>query len=170
MISGYLVGDRELLAKFDRAGPAIKAEVDLTVQKLGYALQLRVQSNYLRGPRPAKLGVETGRLLRSITQTGGDGRSRFVSTATTATYYVGTNVEYGAPWEYGFIRKVGAGARGGPRTLMGKALESYIAKHPPGSKQVPARPFLAPALADLRQQITDELAAALKRGAEAAFK
>lgn len=170
MISGYLIGDRQLLAKFDRATPAIKAEVDLAVQKLGYALQLRVQSAYLRGPRPTRLGVVTGRLLRSITQTSGDGRSRFVSTPTTATFYVGTNVEYAAGWEYGFTRRVGAGARGGPRTLMGKALESYIAKHPPGSKAVPARPFLAPALADLRQRITDELTAALKRGAEAAFK
>ncbi len=170
MISGYLVGDKELIARFRAMPAAVKDEVDATVVKLGYALQLRVQSQYLRGPRPARLGVKTGRLLRSITQSGGDGRSRFESTATTSFAYVGTNVEYAAGWEYGFARKVGAGARGGPRTLTGRARDTYFAKHPPGIKNVAARAFLAPALADVRQKIVDDLTFALKRGAEKAMK
>jgi phage gpG-like protein len=171
MISGYLIGDKALVAKIDGAYAKIKtSEIDPTVRKLGYALQLRVQQNYLRGPRPSKLGVVTGRLLRSITQTGGDGRSRFVSTETSAIFYVGTNVEYAAGWEYGFTRKVGAGARGGPKTLTGKARETYFAKHPPGVRAVAARPFLAPALNDMRSLIVDELTAALQRGATEALK
>ena len=44
---------------------------------------------------------------------------------------------------------MGAGARGGPRTLSGSALESYIAKHPAGVKHFPERSFLRSALKDL---------------------
>lgn len=170
MISGYIVGDRELIAKFEAAGPKIKARIDAEVQKLGFALQLRVQRDYLRGPRPAHLGVVTGRLLRSITQGGADSRSKFVSTPVSAIAIVGTNVEYGAAWEYGFTRKVGAGARGGPRTLTGKSLETYIAKHPPGTKNVPARPFLAPALESFKEQATARLETALFEATRDALK
>jgi phage gpG-like protein len=170
MMTGTIVGDRELVAALNAAGPKVKAAIDAEVQKLGYALQLRVQSDWLRGPRPTRLGVVTGRLLRSITQGAGDSRSRFVSTATTAYAYVGTNVEYGAPWEYGFQRKIGAGSRGGPRTLMGKALQTYIAKHPPGVKNVGARPFLAPALEEFKPIALRELTAAANNAMAAALK
>jgi phage gpG-like protein len=166
MISGYLVGDKAMIARFQAMPAAVKSALDDEVQKLGYALQLRVQRDYLRGPRPTRLGVKTGRLLRSITQGGSDSRSRFESTATTSYAYVGTNVEYGAPWEYGFAKRVGAGARGGPRTLMGKALETYISKHPPGTKQMAARPFLRPALEDMRSQIVERLQRVLSETAQ----
>lgn len=171
MITGYIIGQRELTAKFQAAGPKIKAAIDAEVQKLGFALQLRVQRDWLRGPRPSKLGVVTGRLLRSITQgSGADTRSRFVSTPTSATAIVGTNVTYGAAWELGFSRKVGAGARGGPRTLTGRARDTYIAKHPPGVKQVAARPFLAPALDGFKAEATARIEKALRDGTAEALK
>lgn len=170
LISGYLVGDKEMIAKFQAMPAAVKSALDGEVKALGYALQLRVQRDWLRGPRPQRLGVKTGRLLRSITQGGADSRSRFESTPTTSYAYVGTNVEYGAAWEYGFARRVGAGARGGPRTLMGKALETYIAKHPPGTKQVAARPFLAPALQEMRAEIVERLQRVLVDTAQRTLK
>ncbi len=170
MISGYLVGDRQLVAKMQAAPPKIKRDLDDEVRKLGFALQLRVQRDYLRGPRPERLGVVTGRLLRSITQGGADSRSRFESTATSAIAYVGTNVDYGAGWEYGFTKKVGAGARGGPRTLSGRSLETYIRKHPPGTKNVAARPYLAPALSDFKAEATRRLEDALARSMTEALK
>jgi phage gpG-like protein len=167
MISGYIVGDRALVARIAGAGAIVKAEIDVTVQKLGYALQARVQTQKLTGQ---VLRVRTGRLRSSIAQNSADTRSRFESTDTTAIAYVGTNVSYGAAWEHGFSRKVGAGARGGPRTISGKALDSYIRRHPPGVRQVPARPFLAPSLFEMRAQIQTELGAALKRGMQKALQ
>ena len=91
-------------------------------------------------------------------------------TDTAAIAYVGTNVSYGAFWEHGFTRKIGAGARGGPRTLSGNALATYIARHPPGTRQYAARPFLAPALASMKAKIVADLGAALQRGMVAAMK
>jgi len=167
MISGYIIGDKALVARISGAGATVKAEIDQTVQKLGYALQARVQTQKLTGQ---VLRVRTGRLRSSIAQGSADSRSRFESTDTTAFAYVGTNVSYGAAWEHGFNRKVGAGARGGPRTITGKALETYIRRHPPGVRAVAARPFLAPALLEMRAQIQNELGAALKRGMENALR
>jgi phage gpG-like protein len=170
MISGYIIGDKALVARIRGAGMVVKAEIDDTVRKLGYALERKVVNDYLHGPRPQRLGFRHGKLAASITQGNADSRSRFESTETTAIAYVGTNVSYGAAWEHGFSRKVGAGARGGPRTVSGKALDSYIRRHPPGVRQVAARPFLAPALFEMRAQIQTELGAGLKRGMEKALR
>lgn len=167
MISGFIVGDKALVARIAGAGAVVKAEIDATVQKLGYALQARVQTQKLTGQ---VLRVRTGRLRSSIAQGAADSRSRFESTDTHAYAFVGTNVSYGAAWEHGFNRRVGAGARGGPRTLSGKALDSYIRRHPPGVRAVAARPFLAPALFEMRATIQTELGAALKRGMEKALR
>jgi hypothetical protein len=170
MITGYLIGDRQLVAKFQAAGPAMKLDLDKTVQKLGFALQLRVQRDYLRGPRPGRLGVVTSRLITSITQGAADSRSRFESTATTAYSYVGTNVSYGEMWENGFTRKIGAGARGGNFSGMSDAAKSrYFSKHPPGQKDMPPRAFLAPALEDMKPIIVAELEKSLNEAAKKAM-
>lgn len=55
----------------------------------------RAQTNYLQGPRPAKLGEKTGRLLRSIT-------SRVIDAGDRVRGEIGTNVVYGAFHEFGF--------------------------------------------------------------------
>ena len=171
MITGYLIGSDQLIAKIDALPARIKVSLDATVQKLGFALQGKVQAQYLRGPRPSHLGVVTGRLLGSIAQGGADTRSRFESTGTSAFAFVGTNVEYAAGWEFGFQRKLGAGTRGGKFLGMGeKALATYFAKHPPGVKDVAARPFLAPALADMRQIIVEQMTQALQKTAVEALK
>ncbi len=162
MITGYILGDRELVRRLEVMPARAKARLDATVRALGFELENRVKSAYLRGPRPQRLGVRTGRLLSSITAGGPQSRSRFESTPTSAMYYVGTNVEYGALWEYGFRRKVGAGARGGPRSLSGAAYARYFAQHPPGVKDVGARAFLAPALHDLKAHIVERIQAALR--------
>ncbi len=164
MISGSVVGEKAFIEKLAALSPAIKSAVDARVERLGYALQAKVQTNYLRGPRPGRLGVKTGRLLRSITQGAADSRSRFESTATTSIAYVGTNVEYAARWEYGGEQKA--------YTILpknGKALHFFVdgksvfAAHVnmPARKLLP-RPFLAPALAEMKPQIVAELADVLK--------
>lgn len=167
MITGYIVGDRELIARMQGVPAAMKAEVDKTVDKLCFELEASVKTQYLTGQ---VLRVRTDRLRGSITRRAPETRTRVVITDTAAIAYVGTNVSYGAFWEHGFTRKIGAGARGGPRTLSGNALATYIARHPPGTRQYAARPFLAPALASMKAKIVADLGAALQRGMVAAMK
>lgn len=166
MISGYIIGDKALVARLVNAPERVKRELDPTVQRLGFALEARVVQTKLSGQ---VLKRRTGRLASSITTGSPETRSRFVSTPLTAYAYVGTNVSYGKAWELGFTRRVGAGARGGPK-LTGKSLQTYFAKHPPGTKAYPARPFLAPSLQEMRPQIVAELTAAARRGMAAALK
>lgn len=170
MITATIIGDRELVAHLRALPDVAKRDIDATVQKVGFRLEDIVKRSYLRGPRPQNLGVVTGRLLSSITRGNVDSRSRFESLPTQANYYVGTNVAYGALWENGFTRRVGAGARGGPRTLSGNALARYIAAHPPGEKTIGARPFLKPALRDVRLLFIEQMQLCLKRVAIAALQ
>jgi phage gpG-like protein len=157
MISGYLIGDKALIAKFSALPGAIKTELDNTIRRLTEQVKATSQAHYLRGPRPTKLGVKTGRLITSIA-------TRYEFTPSSSYGYVGTNVGYGISWERGFTRRVGAGARGGHFWGWSQGtLATYFAKHPPGLKQIGARPFLAPALADNRQYIIDEISATLHR-------
>lgn len=201
VISGYLVGDKALIASLHEMSPAVKTEVDRTVQKLGFALQSQVQRNYLRGPRPGKLGVVTGRLINSIAAGGADSRSRFVSTDNSAFYWVGTNVKYAAVHEFGFNglvpvkpyirhsykisfklkpmsqRKVASKLDGeiiyshdSYQRVLGKVIGYAYVNGFFRHMNMPARPFLAPALEDMRQTIVTELGAALRRGAITALK
>lgn len=169
MITATLVGDVQLVQRLGAMPTAVRSEIEPTVQRLGYALEARVKANYLRGPRPTHLGVVTGRLSSSIGAGAPESRSRLETTSATIWYYVGTNVGYGTDWEHGFKRRIGAGARGGPRTLTGAARDRYFAQHPPGVKDMQARPFLAPALQDLKPRIISELQAAQLRGMQKAL-
>lgn len=167
MITGYIVGDRELIARMQGVPAAMKAEVDRTVDNLTFQLERTVKQQYLTGQA---LKVRTDRLRGSITRLAPETRTRVEKGPNFSYGFVGTNVSYGAFWEHGFSRKVGAGARGGPRTLSGQALATYFARHPPGTRAYAARPFLAPALASMREKIVSELGAALRRGMLAALK
>ena len=162
MITGALIGDRELVQRVSSIPQAAHDELVLTVQRLIYAVEARSKAGYLRGPRPLHLGVVTGRLSGSVT-------THMEVTSDSVYGICGTNVGYGKAWELGFTRKIGAGARGGPRTLTGGARERYFAKHPPGVKQVGARPFLAPALEDIKPQALQEIPAAYVRGMQKAL-
>jgi phage gpG-like protein len=160
MITGYLVGDKALVAKLSALPGAIKGELDNTVKRLTEQVKATSQTNYLRGPRPTKLGVKTGRLITSIA-------TRYEFTPTASYGYVGTNVSYGLFWERGFTKRVGGGSRGGLFWGMGpQALQTYFAKHPPGTKTYGARPFLKPALFDNRDNIVAEISATLHKVAE----
>jgi hypothetical protein len=128
----------------------------MTVNALGISLRNLVVSKYLNGPRPGHLGVgRTGLLSGNISDLPSEDGNSFSSS-------VGTNVPYGRYWEKGFDRKVGAGARGGPQKPMTSLAEmKYQAKHPPGTKHEDARPFLTPALADMKEEIRRRLARAM---------
>ena len=154
MITSWLEGDRQIEARFERIEPSLRAELRRTVEMLAIKLVAHAQADYLSGQA---LGVRTGRLRRSITEV-------TTATDTSVSASVGPNLQagkYAAAWEFGFDRKVGAGARGGPRTLLGRSRERYMLKHPPGIKHYAARPYMRPALADMRPQIIEAITKAV---------
>lgn len=159
MIRGWLVGDKELIARFERFGPTVRQDLETAVKLLSLKLSAKVKEEKLTDN---VLRVRTGRLRRSITQ-------KVEADGARVYGIVGTNVSYGAAWEFGFSRKVGAGSRGGPRTLLGKARESYFARHTPGVKHVAARSFLRSALEEMREEITASMDKAIRESASKVF-
>ena len=157
MISGVLVGGEKIVARIESISDRLDAELRKGVARAALLVQVQIVKAKLQGQ---VLGVRTGRLQRSINASPVqvDGGTLFAT--------VGTNVSYGKLWEYGFARKVGAGARGGPHGLSALALAAYQAKHPPGVKQYAARSFLRTALDDMQPKIRDEFTAAAKRAAK----
>jgi phage gpG-like protein len=104
---------------------AIRAELRRTVYKLAAEVQKHVRDEYLLGPKPYKLEVQTGRLRNNINV-----KVEETSVAIKAT--VGTNVFYGVAWELGHVKNW-------------------------QKKTQPARPFLKPAVEDLRSHIQTRL-------------
>lgn len=140
MITGRVVGSEAVQYRLSATIPnGVKRNLEKAITSLAIGLQRDVKATKLSG---GVLKVKTGTLRRSIAQV-----VRVTDTAVVGE--VSTNVRYGKAWEYGFDRKVGAGARGGPRTLTGSALDNYIAKHPAGVKHFPERSFLRSALKDM---------------------
>lgn len=159
MISGYIVGDRQLIARMSAMPDDLRRGVEQTVKALGFELQSRVQVQKLTGQ---VLKVRTGRLKRSISPSAGaDSRSRYEQQGDASYYYVGTNVSYGAAWEYGAkacdIVPVKAKAL---RFEINGQVFFRKRVHKPAQA---ARPFLAPALQEMRPMIEEQLAAVLKR-------
>lgn len=159
MISGALVGDRQLVARFKALPQRVKTAVDQTTDALGLRLQASVQRDYLTGQ---VLRVRTNRLRGSITRGAQDSRSRFESTPVTAFAYVGTNVSYGRTWEYDGIPAHDV------VPIRAKALRFEIGGQVFFRKRVhiPAqgpRPFLAPALQAMRPLIITSYQALLVR-------
>jgi phage gpG-like protein len=161
VISGYLIGDKALVARLSALPETIRPKLDETVMRLGRMLQGTVKHDWLRGPRPSRLGIVTGRLANSIAV-------RFESTATAITATVGTNVPYGVMWE----------TTGKPaqtiRPKRAKALRFEIGGEVLFRKSVtipaqPPRPFLKPALQQLRPRIITEIEVALTQAAKTAL-
>lgn len=161
MITGVLLGDKALVARVAAMGPAIDAAMDPVLQRLAFAVVRRAQAGYLRGPRPQKLGVKTGRLSSSIAEGSPDSRTHPESEPGKHYYIIGTNVEYAARWEYGFhgtesvrsFQRMQTVAWGRPmrepRQVTVRSFSRNVNINP--------RPFLAPALNDLKQTIIREI-------------
>jgi HK97 gp10 family phage protein len=142
----WVIGGREVSAKLGKIEPNVREALRKEVQRLSLSLVARIQKEYLSGQ---VLNVRTGTLRRSINAQQFDGTNN-------VSAQVGANLakaKYAKAWEFGFDRKVGAGARGGPRTLIGKARDRYIMKHPSGVKHYAARPFVRPAFDAMKPQI-----------------
>lgn len=155
MVTLELEGLKQTLGFMDGLKQGVRGKIQKEMNRQAIALQRRVVEFYLQGPRPMHLSVKTGNLQRHIP---------FRVTEPTEGSFVGkvgTAVKYGVMWELGFDRKIGAGARGGPKTLKGaEAIASYFEKHPPGIRYL-RRPFLNPALQDQTPLIKEGLKRAL---------
>lgn len=165
MIFGTLLGDRDLVARLQRMPAATKPRIDATVQALGFMLEAKVKAQKLSGQ---VLGVRTGRLRASISQSSarapGDSRSRFVSTPTASLYYVGTNVAYGGAWEFGSrAHDIVAKNALALRFEIGGQVFFRRRVHIPAQSP---RPFLAPALQEMKPMIIERLRMALVASAQ----
>ena len=149
MITLEVLGVDEVRERFIGAGERIRAELRETVQTLGIQLQGKVKADYLSG---GALGVVTGRLRRSVTE-------RTEASGDSVTSTVGTNLSYGRFWELGFqgVEQV----RAHLRRMVGGG-EAQVRAHSRNVNQA-ARPFLRPALDDMRATISAELNAAAAR-------
>jgi hypothetical protein len=150
-----VLGLEAVQAKLLLGVPAsVRARLLQTVTALTLELERHVKADYLTGQT---LKVRTGRLRSSI-------HSEILDTPTSITGLVGTAVDYGRAWELGF--QVPA------RTILPvkkKALFWPGAAHPVAQVNQPARtqaarPFLRPALDDMRQSIAKRIGAALSLG------
>jgi phage gpG-like protein len=156
IISGQVIGAEAVQMRLEQTSLAMVKRTRRTVHALGLTMLARVKEIYLSGE---SLNVKSGLLRRRTNE-------KFTEDGTSFTSSVGTNIPYGAAWEKGFDRRVGAGARGGPKKPMTDlAAMKYAAKHPPGTKHYDARPFLTPALDDMRAEIRERLVLALGGGA-----
>ncbi|HUC76726.1 MAG TPA: hypothetical protein VMS04_15600 [Vicinamibacterales bacterium] len=168
MVSGALIGDRELVARLGRLPEQTRRDVRDTVIALGFELQRIVQTQYLDGQA---LRVRTGRLSSSIGQrtarSPGDTRTRFEDSGDRFDYYVGTNVSYGRAWELGFTTPAFTVYPKTAKALRfevgGQVVFAAHANIP--AKSHAARPFLAPALADITPLATQKLGDALTAAA-----
>lgn len=149
-ITGSIVGVEAVVARLGVTAPAnAVARLRTTVHQLGIQLETKVKLEKLNGQ---VLKRRSGRLAGSI-------NTRFVDTQDSSTATVGTALRYGRIWEL----------TGSPAytitAIRKKALFWPGAAHPVKSVLHPAqapRPFLRPALDEMRTTIRAQLEAAMK--------
>lgn len=141
-IKATVVGAETVVARLKGASAGALKTVRAKVERLGIELQRKVKEQFLSGQA---LHVRTGRLRRSINErTDVDGQS--------VTSSVGTNVSYGAMQELGFHGEqvVREHLR---RAQSGMARVRAHVRH----MNLTARPFLEPALHEMRPRVLAEL-------------
>lgn len=144
-VSGTIVGAEAFEARLSLFAPAeAMTRIKKEVHTLGFLLEAKVKSEKLNG---VVLRRQSGRLARSI-------NTRFSGTATSESSHTGTSVKYGRIWELTGSREF----RIFPKNKQ--ALFWKGALHPVRSVLHPAqrpRPFLKPALQELRPTILTRL-------------
>lgn len=156
MIRGYLVGDKETVARLDRLKGSLRGKVKQSIVALTLSLLVKVKAEKLTGQ---VLKVRTGRLRRSINQ-------RVTDAGTRIHGIVGTNVEYGRLHELGYTGPMAVKAHLRQiKTAWGKPLQTpkavQVRAH---TRQVnfPERSFLRSSLREMEPKIRDEIRVALQ--------
>src|SRR6266550_4175069 len=149
MITAYLLGDRELIARLNAMPGGIKGGLARAVTRLGFQLE-RLVKQKLSGE---VLNVRTGVLRSSI-------NTRIKESSTEVTATVGTNIKYGGYHEYGVphsweIRP--KSARVLAFQVGGAQVFAMSVTHPP----LPERSFLRSALREMQPAIKAGLSEAV---------
>lgn len=151
MIDGYVVGDKEVVARFNKRSEALSRELRIGIGRLTKKLQRSVRESKLAGQ---VLKRKTGRLALSVHEDVHDEGGKIVGV-------VSTNLFYGIGWETGWAQSAGA-----------SAMSSAKAKFKPkgtadtfGNGTPRKRAFLVPTLEEFESAgtIRQELEAAADR-------
>lgn len=151
VIVGTVVGGAEVSRRFRTVVPAlVRANVATALNGLATEMLRKVKVEQLSKPKGAApgpqgaLSVQTGTLRRSINRSPATGVDEKVQGHLSVS--VGTNVFYGRIWEL--------------HGLPGRASASGV------TRSWPPRPFLRPALDQMRSAIDARVRAAIEAGAK----
>jgi phage gpG-like protein len=144
-VTSTVTGAAEVQARFETLAGTARPRFLSVVQRLGLLLLRKVKEEKLSGQ---VLNVRTGRLRRSIHEETTDSGEVIQST-------VGTPVVYGRAWELGFEGMVSVRAH--VRTTAHGIAQVRTSMR---TVRMTARPFLQPALVEMRPQVLAELQAA----------
>lgn len=146
MITGYVTGESEVVAHFERRGESLSQELECAIKGLTVKLRTKVKTEKLSGQ---VLGVRTGRGRRSI-------HAETFRQGDKVVGIVSTNVFYMIGWETGWG---GAG-----EAQVAKAKAKFNPKA--GATGARKRSFLVPSLSEMEGsgEIRSELEAAAERG------
>lgn len=128
-------GLSKLPAKLKRFRAGIIERVPVMLLLIGQEIAAIAKNDYLSGPRPGKLGVKSGQLRVSV----GPGREGNIFRISNNTLQFGTNLKYAAAHEYGFKGTV---------SVPGHSRGGHPVRSHSRKVNLPARPFLRPALKD----------------------
>jgi phage gpG-like protein len=164
MIKGWIVGDRELIARLQAAPRAINDALYETVDRLSIKLLAIVKEQKLSG---GVLKARSGLLRRRTTY-------RVVREGTGVYGVVGTNVKYGAVHEYGFKGTVDVRAHlREVKQAFGKPLSAaknvFVRGHT-RKVNLPERSFLRSALREMRPEIERSMGKAMLAAAKRVLK
>jgi phage gpG-like protein len=155
VIKGELLGGEALVQRFEGMVPKFTGLMTQSIGRLTLTLLRNVKANKLSGQ---VLNVRTGRLRRSINQ-----RMEGLNTEKVAGY-VGTNVVYARPHEYGFKGNVPVKAHlRNIKTAFGKSISPVTVQVQGYTRKVdtPEKSFLRSALAEMDDAIRAEIRGAV---------
>lgn len=165
-----------IVARLDGLPDAMKQGIAGALDEQNQLTIGHAQVNYLRGPRPQKLGVVTSRLRGSLSAA----ESRVSADRIVST--IGTNVAYAGIHEHGFNGPVQVPQHTRTNSRPAKATAGSVdlgtgritrRPRPAGASSVtvrahtrrmkmPARPFLQPAVADRLQDYGNAVSTAIE--------
>ena len=155
MITGFLVGDEEALARLRAIPDAINAGLARAIAKLGIDLQRKVQEDELSGQ---VLSVRSGALTSSIGVEIDQSQRRI-------TARIFSDSDYAAVHEFGFSGEVNVRASlRRIREAFGRPIAEKTISVGAHSRRMllPERSFLRSALEEMAPEIRDEVEAALR--------
>lgn len=155
IITANIVGSDKVTSGLESRKSSAMGAIERAVKSSALSLVAYIKKEKLSGQ---VLNVKTGTLRRSIT-------ARFETAGNEIRAYVGTNLKYARIHEYGFKGQVPVKAH---QRMMNVAWGRRV-KEPrmidvrahAMKMNVPARPFMAPSLAENREKISSDIRRAL---------